>query len=71
MMRKLIKSESGVILPMAMILLLAGSILIVPLLNSVSTGLLISQRIGGALPRSGVRAFRTRRGTPLVEGTLI
>ena len=46
MMRKLIKSESGVILPMAMILLLAGSILIVPLLNSVSTGLLISQRIG-------------------------
>ena len=45
-MRKLIKGESGVILPMAMILLLAGSILIVPLLNSVSTGLLISQRIG-------------------------
>ena len=45
-MRKLLKSESGVILPMAMILLLAGSILIVPLLNSVSTGLLISQRIG-------------------------
>lgn len=45
-MRKLLNSESGVILPMAMILLLAGSILIVPLLNSVSTGLLISQRIG-------------------------
>jgi len=43
---KLLKSESGVILPMAMIMLLAGSILIVPLLNSVSTGLLISQRIG-------------------------
>lgn len=46
MMRKLLKSESGVILPMALIMLLAGSILIVPLLNSVSTGLLISQRIG-------------------------
>ena len=48
MMRKLLKGESGVILPMAMILLLAGSILIVPLLNSVSTGLLISQKIGFA-----------------------
>lgn len=46
MMRKLFTSESGVILPMALILLLAGSILIVPLLNSVSTGLLISQRTG-------------------------
>ena len=45
-MRKLLKSESGVILPMALIMLLAGSILIVPLLNSVSTGLLISQRTG-------------------------
>ena len=45
-MRKLLRSESGVILPMALIMLLAGSILIVPLLNSVSTGLLISQRTG-------------------------
>ena len=48
MMRKLLTSESGVILPMALILLLAGSILIVPLLHSVSTGLLISQRTGFA-----------------------
>lgn len=47
-MRKLLTSESGVILPMAMILLLAGSILIVPLLSSVSTGLLISQKTGFA-----------------------
>ncbi len=48
MMRKLLARESGVIMPMALIMLLAGSILIVPLLNSVSTGLLISQRLGFA-----------------------
>ena len=48
MMKKLFTSESGVIMPMALILLMVGSILIVPLLNSVSTGLLISQKTGFA-----------------------
>lgn len=42
-MRKLFVRESGVVLPMAMIMLLAGSILVVPLLMTVSTGSLIAK----------------------------
>ncbi len=42
-MKKLLKSESGVMLPMAMFLLLVGAIVIVPLLTTVSTGSLIAR----------------------------
>ena len=41
---KLLKSESGAVLPMAMIMLMVGSILVVPLLNTVSTGSLIAKK---------------------------
>ena len=41
---KLIKSESGAVLPMAMIMLMVGAILVVPLLNTVSTGSLIAKK---------------------------
>ncbi len=42
-MKKLLKSESGVMLPMAMLLMLVGAIVIVPLLTTVSTGSLIAR----------------------------
>ena len=42
-MRKLITRESGAILPMAMLMLLVGTIVIVPLLQTVSTGSLIAK----------------------------
>lgn len=40
---KLLKSESGAALPMAMLLMLVGAIVIVPLLSTVSTGSLIAR----------------------------
>ncbi len=43
-MMKLLKSESGAVLPMAMIMLMVGAILVVPLLNTVSTGSLIARK---------------------------
>ena len=43
MMMKLLKNESGAALPMAMLLMLIGAIVVVPLLNTVSTGSLIAR----------------------------
>ena len=43
MTMKLLKSESGAVLPIAMIMLMVGAILVVPLLNTVSTGSLIAR----------------------------
>lgn len=42
-MKKLLKSESGAALPMAMLLMLVGAIVVVPLLQTVSTGSLIAR----------------------------
>ena len=47
-MMKLIKSESGFVLPMAMIISPVGAIIIVPSLNALSTGSLISRHAGFA-----------------------
>ncbi len=42
-MKKLLKSESGAALPMAMLLMLVGAVVVVPLLSTVSTGSLIAR----------------------------